>query len=181
MSNMYEYDPKLKQYRRKRLDSAAATSTRLSSPTTESISAGSDGSLVDDLVPDHERYAPPRKPGLTVGKVFFWLVFACLFCGWAYFMYSFFMEDFRKEQNALKAVSEENRDFNRLLQQSPKISIDDVDVDGEDLDDASRSGTRPAGLQEKPLDSNFLEPDKDLPEIELRTTPAEPPAPLGDR
>ena len=178
---MYEYDPELKQYRRKRPDPDSATSTRLSSPTAGSMSAGSDGSLADDLVPDHERYAPPRKPGLTVGKVFFWLVFACLFCGWAYFMYSFFMEDIRKQKNTLKAVSEENQDFNRILQQSPNISIEDVDVGGEDLDDASRSGTRPAALEEKPLDSDFLEPDKDLPEIELRTTPAEPPAPQDDR
>jgi hypothetical protein len=177
MSNMYEYDPELKQYRRKRPESASATSTRLSAPTTGSMIAGSEGSLGDDLVPGSLPHHPPRKPGLTAGKVFFWLVFACLFCGWAYFMYSFFMEDFRKEQNALKAVSEENLEFNRIMQQSPKISIDDVDVDREDLDDLSHSGTRPAGVEEKPLDSNFLEPDKALPEIELRATPPEPATP----
>ncbi|MFT5495273.1 MAG: hypothetical protein ACI9TH_000664 [Kiritimatiellia bacterium] len=185
MSSMYEYDPELKQYRRKRLGDSTEDTPVESSP----IAAINDkpAALSGDPLPvnatrkTHERSPPPyNKPGMTMGQVLFWIIFACLFGGWVYFMFTVFGSAHRDGKNATKAIESESRDFELLLRSPANISVEDVQVDDDELkldDEVFTPPVRSTPTSDavvspsSPLDSSFLEPDGSSIETNLRALP----------
>ena len=128
---MYEYDPVTRKYRRKRAPEEVARAQK----STEMPPASEPGVPAEKnpayAIRDEEgiNFKPPPPPGATPGKIIFWGVFAVIFCGWIYFMYTMYVKDLKREPRDLGALIEAQQEFEEIMNLEPSLRPDDIEVD----------------------------------------------------
>ena len=135
---MYEYDPKTKQYRRKGRDDDASPETEEKAEIAAKAPEFADVPAEQNphyAIEDEEdvNFKPPRPPGMTVGKIAFWVLFAVIFSGWMYFMYTMYLKDQQGAPADIEALLEEDEEFNDIMNNAPDISPEDIKVDSQGI------------------------------------------------
>jgi hypothetical protein len=145
MEGMYEYDPETRQYRRKRSpeeraekpgDSSAADAptgspavSSTKAPTAEGQNAAENNPAYAIREEEDVNYTPPRPPGLTPGKILFWLIFAIIFCGWIYFMVNMYLKDAGRQPAGIEQLIQDQEEFDEILKGEPPVTADEIEVD----------------------------------------------------
>lgn len=161
----YEYDPKTRQYRRKRIGEEEATEKDRVVPEPLPGVPAEENPNYAIREEEDINFAPPRPPGLTPGKIVFWMIFSIIFCGWMYFMYNMYQQDQQQGPKDMETLLEEEEEYKELesLGVKPKIKPEDIDPDIDKLNfDPSKISAPPV------KDISAPSPPKIVPPVDLK-------------